>query len=65
VTKRMLDMFKRKTDAPEYNYLYGLGGASMLASLYAAHKVGVPHVYSMGYLASSICCLGAISGLSN
>lgn len=26
VTKRMLDMFKRPTDPPEYNYLYGIPG---------------------------------------
>ena len=64
VTKRMLDMFKRKDDLPEYNYLYGIGGGAMIASLYAAHRAGVPHIYSMGYLASSICCLAAISGLS-
>lgn len=24
ITQRMLDMFKRPTDPPEYNYLYGL-----------------------------------------
>ena len=65
VTKRMLDMFKRKDDLPEYNYLYGIGGGAMIASLYAAHRAGVPHIYSMGYLASSICCLAAISGLSS
>lgn len=26
VTKRMLDMFRRPTDPPEYNYLYGIPG---------------------------------------
>lgn len=36
----------------------------MLASLMLAHSFGVPHVHLMGYLASSICCIGAICGLS-
>jgi len=58
-------MFKRKTDAPEHNYLYGITGAAFLSSLFAAHSYGVPHIYTMGYLASSICCIGAICGLSN
>ena len=26
VTARMLDMFKRSTDPPEYNYLFGIPG---------------------------------------
>lgn len=65
VTKRMLDMFKRKTDAPEHNYLYGLGGGAMVGSLLMAHKMGVPHIYQMGYLASSVCCIGAICGLAS
>lgn len=58
-------MFKRKTDAPEHNHLYAGAGAAMMASLYAAHTAGVPHIYTMGYLASSICAIGAIVGLSN
>lgn len=45
VTKRMLDMFKRKGDAPEYNYMYGLGGGAMIGSLLAAHNMGIPHIY--------------------
>lgn len=33
ITQRMLDMFKRKTDPKEYNYLYGLGAASLTGSV--------------------------------
>lgn len=65
VTKRMLDMFKRKGDAPEYNYLYSGSGLAMLGALYTAHKAGVPNIYTMGYLASSVCSIGAICGLAN
>ena len=32
VTARMLDMFKRPTDPPEYNYLYGIPATAFLAS---------------------------------
>jgi len=61
----MLDMFKRKTDAPEHNYLYSGAGVAMLGSLLMAHRAGIPHIYTMGYLTSSICCIGAICGLAN
>lgn len=38
-------MFKRKTDAPEFNYLYGIAGLTTMAALMAAHSAGVPHIY--------------------
>jgi len=60
----MLDMFKRKTDAPEHNYLYGISGGAMLTALFYAHTIGIPHIYTMGYLASSVCCIAAICGLA-
>jgi len=61
----MLNMFKRPNDPVEYNYLYQGSGAAMLASMIAASSMGVPNVHLMGYLASSICCIGAICGLSS
>jgi NAD(P) transhydrogenase len=64
ISQRMLDMFRRPTDPKEYNYLYQASGIAMLASLIAAQSIGVPNVHLMGYLASSICCIGAICGLS-
>lgn len=64
VTKRMLDMFKRPSDPPEYNYLYALPAAATMGGLLAAHASGVPHIYTMGYLAASLCCIGGISGLA-
>jgi len=64
VTKRMLDMFKRKTDPNEHNYLYSIPGVAAIGSLLAAHMAGVPHIYQMGYLFSSLCCIGGISGLA-
>ena len=61
----MLDMFRRPTDPAEFNYLYGTSGLAMMSSLFLAHTAMVPHIYTMGYLASSICCIGAICGLAN
>lgn len=47
VTQRMLDMFKRPTDPPEYNYLYLLPGglfvggyATALHTGYSIEQVG-------------------------
>ncbi len=64
VTARMLDMFKRPTDPPEYNYLYGIPGATFLASYGWAVQQGYPEVHQMAYLTSSLCCVGALAGLS-
>lgn len=64
VTKRMLDMFKRKTDPTEHNYLYAIPGVASIGGLLAAHMAGVPNIYQMGYLCSSLLCIGGISGLS-
>jgi len=65
ITQRMLDMFKRPTDPPEHNYLYGIPG---LASL-GAYAYGVanahPDIHNMAYLAASLCCVGALGGLSS
>lgn len=64
VTKRMLDMFRRPDDPPEYNYLYLLPGAIGIGSYLGAELTG----YSMqeiAYLAGSLCCVGALSGLSS
>merc|ERR1711963_507713 len=64
VTGRMLDMFKRPTDPPEYNYLYGIPAAAFLSSYGWAVPQGYPEVHQMAYLASSLCCVGALAGLS-
>jgi len=61
----MLDMFKRKGDPEEHNHLYLGSGAAMMGALTLAHMASVPHIYTMGYLASSICCIGSICGLSS
>lgn len=40
VTQRMLDMFKRPTDPPEYNYLYLLPGGVFVGGYAAALSSG-------------------------
>merc|ERR1712203_811155 len=59
-----LDMFKRPTDPPEYNYLYCVPAAAFMASYGYAISQGYPEVHQMAYLASSLCCVGALAGLS-
>ncbi|XP_033726435.1 NAD(P) transhydrogenase, mitochondrial-like [Pecten maximus] len=66
VTQRMLDMFKRPTDPKEYNTLYMIPGASFIGSYGLALKMGeYPDVHQMVYLASGLCCVGALTGLAS
>lgn len=66
VTQRMLDMFKRPTDPPEHMYLYGIPAAVFLAGYgYCAQAGTYPDIHQMAYLAASLCCVGALSGLSS
>lgn len=65
VTKRMLDMFKRPTDPPEYNYLYALPAAAFLGSYGYGVASGAAEIHQMASLASSLCCVGALAGLSS
>lgn len=65
VTQRMLDMFKRPGDPPEHNYLYGIPAAAFLGGYILAAAQGYPEVHQAAYLASSLCCVGALAGLSS
>merc|ERR1712012_855506 len=65
VTQRMLDMFKRKDDPPEYNYLYGIPAAGFLGGYALAAQGNYPDIHQMTYLAASLCCVGALTGLSS
>ncbi|XP_077089051.1 NAD(P) transhydrogenase, mitochondrial [Siphateles boraxobius] len=63
VTQRMLDMFKRPTDPPEYNYLYLLPAGFFVGGYGVALQSGY-NVEQMMYLGSGLCCVGALAGLS-
>ncbi|VDO68226.1 unnamed protein product [Heligmosomoides polygyrus] len=65
ITQRMLDMFKRKGDPPEFNYLYGIPAALFLGGYYYGLQTGAPSAHSLAYLGSSLCCVGALAGLSS
>uniref|UniRef100_A0A6M2DWY7 proton-translocating NAD(P)(+) transhydrogenase n=1 Tax=Xenopsylla cheopis TaxID=163159 RepID=A0A6M2DWY7_XENCH len=65
VTRRMLDMFKRPGDPPEYGSLFALPAVAFLGGHLAATHYGCPEVHQMAYLAASLCCVGALAGLSS
>ena len=65
ITQRMLDMFKRPDDPPEYNYLYSIPAAAFLGGYLSAHFHGYSDILQMGYLAASLCCVGALTGLAS
>ncbi|XP_051580477.1 NAD(P) transhydrogenase, mitochondrial [Myxocyprinus asiaticus] len=63
ITQRMLDMFKRPTDPPEYNYLYAIPGLVFVGG-YGASAASGYNIEQMMYLGSGLCCVGALAGLS-
>lgn len=65
VTKRMLDMFRRPTDPPDFNHLFSIPALASGAGLLGAYMAGAAGVIQMGYLASSLCCIGGIAGLAS
>ncbi|KAF3915289.1 hypothetical protein AA313_de0201656 [Arthrobotrys entomopaga] len=65
ITKRMLDMFKRPTDPPEYGYLWAIPGALFAGAFVASGLGGLDGLPTAGYLVSSLLCIASISGLSS
>ncbi|KAJ9143691.1 hypothetical protein NKR23_g6281 [Pleurostoma richardsiae] len=65
ITKRMLDMFKRPTDPPEYPWLYAIPGVLFGGGFLAAASTGAAGLVQAGYLVSSVLCISSISGLAS
>lgn len=65
VTKRMLDMFKRPGDPKEYNSLYAIPAVGFMGAYGWATMNGLAEVHHAAYLAASLCCVGALAGLSS
>ncbi|KAJ8068455.1 hypothetical protein OCU04_004010 [Sclerotinia nivalis] len=65
ITKRMLDMFKRPTDPPEYPWLYAIPAAVFGVGYIAAASTGMAGLVQAGYIASSLLCIASLSGLAS
>ncbi|KAF9013895.1 PNTB-domain-containing protein [Cyathus striatus] len=65
ITKRMLDMFKRPTDPPEYPWLYAIPATVFTGGFLTAVNTGMAGLVQAGYLTSSILCICSLSGLAS
>ena len=65
ITKRMLDMFRRPGDPPEYPWLYAIPGLLFGGGFIAAASTGAAGLVQAGYLVSSVLCILSISGLAS
>ncbi|KAH8587461.1 NAD(P) transhydrogenase mitochondrial precursor [Bisporella sp. PMI_857] len=65
ITKRMLDMFRRPTDPPEYPWLYSVPAAVFGIGYVVAASTGMAGLVQAGYLTSSLLCIGSLSGLAS
>jgi NAD(P) transhydrogenase len=65
ITKRMLDMFRRPTDPPEYPWLYGVPAVLFGGGFLAAASTGAAGLVQAGYLVSSVLCISSISSLAS
>ncbi|KAL5964119.1 NAD P transhydrogenase mitochondrial [Taenia solium] len=70
VTQRMLNMFKRPTDAPEHNYLFAIPALALLGTygyslLHFGPTMSLEDAHYAAYLASSLCCIAAITALAS
>ena len=62
ITKRMLDMFRRPTDPPEYPWLYAVPGALFGGGFIVAASTGMAGLVQAGYMVSSLLCIGEHPG---
>lgn len=66
VTRRMLDMFRRPGDPSEHHYLWGVPLLGFLGSYVSTvASANVPVLHQSAYLLASLCCIGALAGLSS
>jgi NAD(P) transhydrogenase len=66
VTTKMLDMFKRPTDPPEFYHLYGVPAAGALGVYGVGSMSGkFPEIDSAAATLSGLLCIGGIGGLAS
>ncbi len=52
-------------DPPEYNKLYLIPALAFLGGYGACLTGSYPDIHQAAYLAASLCCVGALTGLSS
>merc|ERR1711871_951650 len=65
VTGRMLDMFKREGDPPEYTHYYAVPGALYIGGSALGTAAGYTELITFSYLTSGVMCIGAIGALAS
>jgi NAD(P) transhydrogenase len=66
VTKKMLSMFKRPDDPPEYYHLYGIPSAAAMTLYGIGSMTGkYPEIDSAASTLSGLLCIGGIAGLAS
>ncbi|KAJ3196800.1 hypothetical protein HK101_007631 [Irineochytrium annulatum] len=65
ISQRMLDMFRRASDPPDYAYLYLAPAAIFGGGFMWAAAAGATGIVQAGYLASTMLCIASLSGLSS
>ena len=64
VTKKMLDLFKRPTDPPEFYEYYGYPAGGFVAGYALTNLSGFSESSAIAASVSGLCCIGGIAGLS-
>ncbi|KAK1920705.1 mitochondrial putative NAD(P) transhydrogenase [Papiliotrema laurentii] len=64
ITKRMLDLFRRPTDLPEYSWLYTIPAAIFGGGFVWASSTGLGGLVQAGYFLSTLLSIGALTGSS-
>jgi len=64
VTKKMLDMFKRPDDPPEFYQYYGVPAGAFIAGYSLAAFSGYSQMHSIAATVSALGCIGGIGGLA-
>ena len=64
ITSKMLQMFRRPDDPPEYNWILLIPATGFLGAVVAGQAAGYAGAQVVGYLAASAYCILSINGLS-
>ncbi|KAJ1555087.1 hypothetical protein HK096_009277, partial [Nowakowskiella sp. JEL0078] len=65
LSQRMLNMFRRPQDPPDYEYLYAIPALVFSGGFLFSVATGAGGVVQAGYLASSLLCIASLSGLGS